>query len=55
MSEAKLLGGSESDRKKLLQLLDDYIVANGISTGRADADLERIARGHVLQSQRPHL
>jgi hypothetical protein len=27
-SEGKLLGGSESDRKKLLQLLDDYIVAN---------------------------
>ncbi len=26
--EAKLVGGSESDRKKLLQLLDDYIEAN---------------------------
>jgi hypothetical protein len=28
-SEAKLLGGSESDRKKLLQLLDKYIEVNG--------------------------
>ena len=27
-SEAKLVGGSESDRKKLLQLLDEYIGAN---------------------------
>jgi ketosteroid isomerase-like protein len=28
MSDAKLVGGSEADRKKLLQLLDDYIEAN---------------------------
>jgi hypothetical protein len=28
-SEAKLLGGSESDRKKLLQLHEEYLVANG--------------------------
>ena len=28
MSEGKLIGGSETDRKRLLQLLDDYIEAN---------------------------
>ena len=28
MSDAKLVGGSEADRKQLLQLLDDYIEAN---------------------------
>ena len=28
MSEANLVGGSESDRKKLLHVLDEYIVAN---------------------------
>ena len=28
LSGAKLVGGSQSDRKKLLQLLDEYIVAN---------------------------
>jgi hypothetical protein len=28
LSEANLVGGSESDRKRLLQLLDEYIVAN---------------------------
>jgi hypothetical protein len=29
MNDAKLLGGSESDRKKLLHLLDRYIEVNG--------------------------
>jgi hypothetical protein len=28
LSEANLVGGSASDRKRLLQLLDEYIVAN---------------------------
>jgi hypothetical protein len=29
LSDAKLVGGSEADRRQLLQLLDRYIVANG--------------------------
>jgi len=29
LSDAKLVGGSESDRKRLVQLLDQYIIANG--------------------------
>ena len=29
MPEAKIVGGSEADRKKLLQLHEEYLVANG--------------------------
>jgi hypothetical protein len=29
MSEARIVGGTESDRKKLLELQDEYLVANG--------------------------
>jgi hypothetical protein len=36
MAEAKLLGGSEADRKELLRLLDQYIDAN------ASFDLEKL-------------
>jgi hypothetical protein len=28
LAEAKLIGGSDSDRRRLLQLLEDYLIAN---------------------------
>ena len=56
MSDAKLVGGSEADRKEAPAAARRlYRGERAFRLAAAGADLERIARGHVLQPQRPHL